>query len=104
MVLFFFLVKAAQASLPIAPFVTLRPPFLLREARFVHVFPLKLVSFCKLSVGLDSTNESAISLLSDSRSVLFSVFPFTANSLAHPANIQVTMDVQTLLSREEQRG
>ena len=49
--------------------------------------PLKPAPFCKLAPGLGSTNKSATSLflLSDSRSVLSSIFSFTSNSLAETA-------------------
>ena len=65
--------------LPTALFVALRLPFLFQQAQYVQVFPLKPAPFCKVFAGLDSTNESATSLLflSDSRSVLLSVFSFT---------------------------
>ena len=43
---------------------------------------LKPALFCTLFAGLSSTYKSAISLLYDSRSVLFSIFPFISISLA----------------------
>ena len=52
-----------MASLPTAHFVALRPLFLIRQAHFVQIFPLKLTHFCKLSAGLRSTSKSANFLL-----------------------------------------
>ena len=79
----FLLSKAGIVYLPAAHFVSLRPLFPFRQAQFAQVFLLKPLSFCKLSVGLGSTNKSAISLLLlfDSRFFLSSVFSFTSNSL-----------------------
>ena len=64
----FLLAKAALAYLPTALFVALRHSS--QQALCVQVFPLKPVPFCTLFAGLGSTNKSATSLLSDSRSVL----------------------------------
>ena len=55
---------------------------------------------------------SSLLLLSDSRSVLSSIFPFTSNSVADLAGIvfslflfyQTTMSPRTLVSPEERRG
>ena len=68
----YLLAKAAQASLPSALSVALRPLFPFQQAQYVQVFPLKPAPFCKLFAGLGNSNKSAISLLllSDSRSVL----------------------------------
>ena len=67
----FFWGKAALAYLPTA----------LSVALFSRPSMFKV--FCKLFPGLGSTNKSATSLLlSDSRSVLSSTFPFTSNSVA----------------------
>ena len=79
----FLLAKAAPAFLPTALFVALRPLFPFLQAQYVQVFLLKPVPFCTLFAGLGSTNKSAISLLlSDSRSVLSSIFPLISNSVA----------------------
>ena len=78
--LFFLLAKAAPAYLPTAhSMAALRPPFPFRKAWFVQVFPLKPAPFCTLFAGLGSTNKSFTShlLLSNSCSVLSSIFPFT---------------------------
>ena len=62
MPLFLFLLsKAALAYLPTAHFVVLRPLFCSQQAQYALVFPLKPTPFCKLFVGLGSTNKSAIS-------------------------------------------
>ena len=60
-----------------ALFVALKPPFFFQQAQCTQVFPLKPAPFCTLFAGLGSTNKSAISLLSDSRSVLSTIFSFT---------------------------
>ena len=64
--------------------LAMRPLFHFQQAQYAQVFPLKSASFCKIFAGLDSTNKSATSLLflSDSRSVLFFIFLFTAISPA----------------------
>ena len=49
--------------LPIAHFVTMRPPSLIRYKQFTRVYLLKSAPFCKLFAGLGSTNMSAISHL-----------------------------------------
>ena len=61
-----------------------------RQAQYVQVFPLKPAPFCKLFVGLGSTNESAISLLFSSSTTLALSLPpcpflrlFLSNSLAN---------------------
>ena len=70
-VLFLFLLaKAALGYLPTALSVALKPLFPFRQAQYAQVFPLKPGPFCTLFAGLGSTNKSAASLLSDSRSVL----------------------------------
>ena len=64
MALFLFLLaKAAQAYLPTAFSMALKPLFPFRQAQYVQVFPLKPAPFCTLFAGLGSTNKSAISLL-----------------------------------------
>ena len=110
----FLLARAALAYLPTALSVALRPLFPFQQAQYVQVFPLKPASFCKLFAGLGSTNKSVTSLLllSDSRSVLSSIFPFTSNSLADLAGTafslllfqQATMGPQALVSPGERRG
>ena len=51
--------------------MALKPDFSFQLAQFIQVFSLKLAPFCKLSVGLDSTNKSGISL-----SLRLSLCPF----------------------------
>ena len=77
----FLLARAAPAFLPTALFVALRPLFSFQQAQYVQVFPLKPAPFCTLFAGLGSTNKSAtfLLLLSDSRSVLSSIFRFISN-------------------------
>ena len=85
MALFLFLLaRAAPVFLPTVLSVALRPLFPFRQAQYAQVFPLKPTPFCTLFAGLGSTNKSAISLLllSDSRSVLSSIFPVISNSVA----------------------
>ena len=90
----FLLAKTAFSFLQTGRFVVLRPLVSFQQAQFVPDFPLKPAQFCKLYTGLGSTNKFVSFLLlydflSDSRSVLstvlFSVFSFTSNSLAHLA-------------------
>ena len=86
----FLLAKTAFAFLQTGRFVVLRPLVPFQQAQFVPDFPLKPAQFCKLYTGLGSTNKFvSFLLLSDSCSVLstvlFSVFSFTSNSLAHLA-------------------
>ena len=58
--LFLFLsARASPAYLPTALAVALRPLFPYQQVQYAHVFPLKPVPFCKLFVGLSSTNKSA---------------------------------------------
>ena len=79
----FFLAKAALAYLPTALSVALRPLFPFQQALYAQVFPLKPGLFCTLFAGLGSTNKPATTLLlSDSRSVLSSIFSFTWYSMA----------------------
>ena len=56
--------------------------FLFQPTQYVQVFPLKPAPFCTLFSGLRSTDKPALSLLllSDSRFVLSSIFPFISNS------------------------
>ena len=69
-------------------------------------FLLKPAPFCTLFAGLDGTNKSAPSLLSDSRSVLSSIFSFISIFLADLAGTafflflfyQATMGTRTLIS------
>ena len=68
------LARAAPAYFPTALSVALRPLFLIRQAQYVQVFPLKPVPFCTLFANLGSTNKSAISLL-------FSYYPTLVLSL-----------------------
>ena len=58
----FLLAKAALAYLPTALSVALRPLFPFQQAQYAQVFLLKPAPFCKLFVGLGSTNKSATSL------------------------------------------
>ena len=76
--------KGGPAYLPTAVSVALRPLIPFQQAQFVPVFPLKPAPFCTLFAGLGSTNKSSTSplLLSDSRSVLSSIFPVISNSVA----------------------
>ena len=95
-------------------FLALRLLFSFQQAQYVQVFPLKPAPFCKLFSGLGSTNKSAISLLLlyESRSVLSSIFPFIAISLADPVRTvfslllycQATIGPQILVSPQERRG
>ena len=70
----FLLAKAALAYLPTALSVALRPLFPFQQAKRAQVFLLKPAPFCTLFAGLGSTNKSATFLLSDSRSVLTTLF------------------------------
>ena len=107
------LARAAPAYLPTALSVALRPLFPFQQAQYAQVFPLRPAPFCKLFAGLGSTNKPATSLLllSDSRSVLSSVFPLISNSVADLAGTifslpiyQTTMGPRTLVSPGERRG
>ena len=79
-----------------------------QQAQYVQVSPLKPAPFCTLFAGLGSTNKPATSLLllSDSRSVVSSIFPFISNSVADLAGSvfslllfhQATMGPRTLVS------
>ena len=83
----FFLAKTALAYLPTALSVALRPLFPFQQAQYAQVSLLKPAPFCKLFNDFGSTNKSATSplLQPDSRSLLFSIFPFTSISLANLA-------------------
>ena len=85
--------KAATAYLPTVFSVALRPLFPFQQAQYVQVFPLKPAPFCTLFAGLGSTNKPATSLLllSDSRTVLSSIFPFTSNFLADLAGTVLSL-------------
>ena len=105
MALFLFLLaRAAPVYLPTAISVALRPLFPFLQVQYLQVSLLKPAPFYKPFAGLGSTNKSATSLLlSDSRFVLLSVFPFTSNSMADLAGTvffllfyQATMGLQTL--------
>ena len=115
MALFLFLLaRAATAFLPTALSVALRPLFPFQQAQYALVFPLKPAPLYTLFASLGSTNKSAASLLllSDSRSVLASIFPFASNSVADLAGTvfsllqfyQATMGPRTLVSPVERRG
>ena len=69
----FLLTRAAPASLPTAFYVALRPLFF-STGPVCSSFSLKPTPFYTLFADLGSTNKSATSLLSDSGSVLSSVF------------------------------
>ena len=70
------LAKTGLRYLPTALSVASRPPFSFQQDQYAQVFPLKPAPSCTLFAGLGSTNKSAISLflLSDSRSVLATLF------------------------------
>ena len=95
-------------------FLALRPLFSFLQAQYAQVFPLKPAPLCTLFAGLGSTNKSATSLLllSESRSVLFSIFPFTIIYLADLAGTvfsllllsQATMGILILVSPRERRS
>ena len=75
----FLLAKTALAYLPTALSMALRLHFSSQQAQYAQAFPLKPAPSGKLLGGLGSTNKSATSLfLSDSRSVLSSIFPFVS--------------------------
>ena len=102
----FFLAKAALAYLPAALFVALRPLFPFQQAQYAPAFLLKLALSFKLIAGL---HFSSLLLLSGSRSVLSSVFPFTSNSLTGTVFFllpfyQATMGPRTLVSPGKRRG
>ena len=73
---FFFWQGRLRRSCQLLSLVALRPLFPFRQAQYTQVSLLKSAPFCTLFVGLGSTNKSAISLLllSDSRSVLATLF------------------------------
>ena len=74
----FLLARAALAYFPAALSVASRPLFSYQQAQYAQVFLLKPAPFCTLFAGLGSINKSAISLLlSDSSSVLSSIFPLS---------------------------
>ena len=76
----FLLARATPAFLPTALSVA---TLSFSAGPDVQVFPLKPAPFCMLFAGLGSTNKSTIFLLlSDSRSVLSSIFPLILNSVA----------------------
>ena len=74
------LVNTGLAYLPTALSVASRPSFSFQHVQHAQVFPLKLAPSCTLFAGLDSTNVqqvchfSSLLLLSDSRSVLATLF------------------------------
>ena len=59
--LFFLLAKETPAFLPAASFVALRSPFSILQAQGNQTFLLQLAPFCKLFVGLGSTDKTATS-------------------------------------------
>ena len=86
--------------------MALRPLFPFQQAQYIQVFPLKPAPFCTLFAGVSSTKKPAtFLLLSDSRSVLSSIVPFTRNSVADLAGTvfyflfhQATMGPRTFVS------
>ena len=109
----FFLAKAALAYLPTPLCEALRPLFPFQQAPFAQVSLLKSAPFCTLFASFGSTNKSATSflLLSDSCSVLSSIFPVTSISVVDLAGIvfsllfyQATMGPRTLVSPGKRRG
>ena len=99
--------KGGSAYLPTALSVAFRPLFLFQRAQYAQVSLLKPASFCKLFADFGSINKSVTSLpLSDSRSVLSSIFPFSSIFLADLTGTvlslllfyQATMDPRTLVS------
>ena len=91
--------------------VALRPLFPFQQAQYAQVSLLKPAPFCTLFAGLGSTNKSVTSLLllSDSHSVLSSIFLFTSMSLAGTVFslllfYQATMSPWTLVSSGERRS
>ena len=74
----FILVKASLAYLPTALSVALRPLSPFQQVQYAQVFPLKTAPLSKLFADLGSTNKSchfsSLLLLSDSRSVLITLF------------------------------
>ena len=102
------------SGVPANYFLALRPLSPFQQAHFAQVFLLKSAPFCKFFAGIGSTNKSATSLLflSKSRSVLSSIFPCTAISLADMAGTvfslllyyQATMGPRILVFPREQRG
>ena len=106
----FLLAKTALAYLPTALCLGLRALFPSQQAQYAQVsLLLKPAPFCTLFAGLGSTNKSAISLLllSNSRSVLSSIFPFTSNLsgrfILSLLFYQATMGPQTLVSLGKRR-
>ena len=91
----FLLAKTAPAYLPTAFSVAPRSLFSFRQAQFVQVFLLKPAPFCVLFAGLGSTIKCATSLLllSDSRSVLSSIFPSTTNFVADLAETAFSLNL-----------
>ena len=111
----FLLARAAPVFLPTALSVVLRPLFPFRQAQYAQVFPLKPAPFCTLFAGRQHQQVchfSSLLLLSDSRSVLSSIFPFISNSVADLAGTvfslllfyQATMGPWTLVSLGERHG
>ena len=93
--------------------LSLWPLFSFWQAQYAQVFRLKPAPFCTLFAGLGSTINSAIFLLllSDTRSVLSSIFPLFSNSVADLAGTvfslllfyHTTMGPRTLVSPWERR-
>ena len=96
------------SGVPANCFLALSSLFLFQQAQYAQVFPLKPASFCKLFADLSSTNKSSISLLHlfESRSILFSTFPFISIFMADLAGTvfslllcyQATMGSRILVS------
>ena len=107
----FLLARAAPAFLPTALSVALRPLFRFRQTQYAQVFPLKPAPFCWSRQHQQVCHFSSLLLLSDSRSVLSSIFPLISNSVADLAEAvfsllfyQVTIGPQTLISTGKRRG
>ena len=99
-----------DSGVPANCFLALKPLFPFQQAQYVQVYSLKTAPLCTLFAGLGSTNNSNTSLLLfESRSVLFSIFPFSAISLADLAGTvfslllyyQATMGPLILVSPRE---
>ena len=94
----FLLAKAAQAFLPTALSVALRPLFPFQQAQYAQVFPLKPALFCMLFAGLGSANTSPTSLLlSDSRSALTTLSSYPSFFLSQ-TRWQIWLELPSLSS------
>ena len=112
---FFLLAKAAPAYLPTVFFVALRLLFSFSAGPVCSSFSAEVCAFlqalCWSRQHHKVCNFFFLSLLSDSRSVLSSIFPFVSNSVADMAGTvlslvfyQTTIDPRTLVSPGERRG